>query len=131
MFRILGALSFGEPKALVEPEDRVELDVAGFEERESFGQLLACVDEAVERLDEPREARIELHRLWRCLRSHAAGSAGSTSGRADSGPPSRRGLARLLDVSRNRLADLLTTLRRLVAGCRADTSEGHLRKDRS
>ncbi len=94
------------------------------EERQSFHQLLACVDEAIVRLALPRDARDRLHRLWRYLRSHAADSPEGepAPSRAIRRPPSRRTIARHLGIPRDRLSDLLSTLGRVVEACRADTS---------
>lgn len=96
----------------------------GFEERESFLRLLACVDENIERLEEPDPARAHLQRLWWYLRGCVAESSQDqpASSRADRTPPSRRRIASLLGIPRNRLTELLATLGRLVEACRADIS---------
>ncbi len=102
----------------------------GVEEWDTFDKLVAGVTAAIDRLEAPERTRVYLHRLWRFLRSHAAGvpAAGVPAAAATVVPagdklPSRRKLAKLLGIPRDRLAGLFETLQRLVEGCRAANFE--------
>jgi hypothetical protein len=90
----------------------------GFEERQLFRYLVACVLAAIERLDVSAGTRGYLTTLWQFLRVEAAG------GRAEGGEGrlSRRRIAELLDIPRDRLPELYATLGRLLQGCRAANS---------
>jgi hypothetical protein len=89
---------------------------SGFEERDVFHKLLACVAEALDRLETRRQTRAYLDRLWTFLRSHAAEDTPSAGDL-----PSRRKIAELLDLPRYRLPELNETLGRLVETCRTGT----------
>ncbi len=89
---------------------------SGFEERESFEKLIAGVAEALEGLDEPARTRAYLGMLWAFLRSHAAESPSADK------LPSRRKLAELLGIPRDRLPGLFATLGRLVEQSQAAIS---------
>ena len=95
---------------------------SGFEERDSFQLLLACVAENIDRLETREKTRLYLERLWAFLRSHAAEEepAEGRGSPAASKPPSRRRLAELLGIPRYRLPDLHESLGRLVETCRSD-----------
>ncbi len=94
---------------------------SGFEERDFFRQLLACVAETIDRLETREKTRLYLERLWAFLRSQAAEDEpgdGPPPVAADK-PPSRRQIAELLDIPRYRLPELHESLGRLVETCRA------------
>lgn len=103
----------------------------GVEERDAFDKLIARVTAAIDRLEVPERTRVYLHRLWLFLRSHATGvpatgvpaaavqvTAASVTPAGDK-LPSRRKLAKLLRIPRDRLAGLFETLGRLVEGYQA------------
>ncbi len=97
---------------------------SGFEERDVFEKLLACMAEALERLQTRQQTRVYLERLWTLLRAHAAENEPA------SGPelpvpdrlPSGRKIADLLDIPRYRLPDLKTNLGDLVQTCKTDAT---------
>ena len=86
----------------------------GWEERQSFHRLLACVETMLDRQeDNGSGARPEdLRRLWLFLRNCVVNPD------AGEAPPSKRKMATLLDIPRDRLGPLHTTLGRMVDGCR-------------
>jgi len=90
----------------------------GFEERQLFRYLVACVLAAVERLSVSAGTRGYLTTLWQFLRVEAAGG-GTQEGE---GRLSRRRIAELLGIPRDRLPELYETLGRLLQGCRAANS---------
>ncbi len=93
---------------------------SGFEERDLFHRLLACVAEALDRLETRQKTRVYLEKLWALLRSHAAEDEPAADPEAtQAGPlPSRRRIAALLDLPRYRLPELNATLGRLLETCR-------------
>jgi hypothetical protein len=84
----------------------------GFEERQLFRKLIACVLTSIERLDANEKTRAYLTRLWQFLRVNAASGLGEER-------LSRRRTAELLRIPRDRLDDLYTTLGELLERCRA------------
>lgn len=84
---------------------------SGYEEREAFQQLLACMAEQLDRVDSTRKTREQLGRLWEFLRCEVAENPGAR-------PLSRRKVADLLDIHRSRLAELFRKLAGLVQACR-------------
>ncbi|MCP4656991.1 MAG: hypothetical protein GY856_16390 [bacterium] len=97
---------------------------SGVEERESFDKLIACVTEALERIEESAQTKVYIERLWVFLRSHAAEPAETQPAADPADPkayelPSRRKIAKLLGIPRDRLAGLHATLGDLVEWCRA------------
>lgn len=88
----------------------------GFEERQFFQKLLACVGESLDRLRESGTTKTYLSRLWVLQRSYAAEPDGQE-------PPSGRKMAEMLDIPRYRLPGLHDTLGRLVEGCREALSK--------
>jgi len=92
----------------------------GFEERQLFRRLVACVLAAVERLEESAKTRDYLSTLWQFLRVQAQGGP---AGAADTeGNLSQRRLGELLGIPRERIRDLYKILGRLVEKCRAANS---------
>jgi hypothetical protein len=90
----------------------------GFEERQLFRRLIACVLAAIERLDVSGKTRDYLTTLWQFLRVEAAeGGAQEGEGRL-----SRRRIAELLGIPRDRLPELYETLGRFLERCRAANS---------
>src|SRR5262249_28665827 len=92
----------------------------GFEERQLFRRLVACVLAAVERLEESARTRDYLSTLWQFLRVQAQGgpsAAADTEGRL-----SQRKLGELLGLPRARLPDVYETLGGLFERCRAANS---------
>lgn len=89
---------------------------SGFEERDVFHQLLACVAESLERLEARRKTHTYLEKLWTFLRHHAAEDdrVADATGKL----PSRRKIADLLGIPRYRLPELNATLGGLVETCR-------------
>ena len=91
---------------------------AGWEQRQSFHQLLACVEAALDR-QVPSDAKArpeDLRRLWLFLRNRIADME------AEEAMPSRRKMATLLEIPRDRLGPLHAYLGQLVEDCRAPTS---------
>ncbi len=97
---------------------------SGFEERDLFQALLACVAEALDRLEARRKTRAYLEKLWAFLRNHAAEQepAPDPDARRASTLPSRRRIATLLDIPRYRFPELHGTLGNLVETCRTPES---------
>ncbi len=95
---------------------------SGFEERDVFDKLLACVAETLDRLETRRKTRAYLEKLWTFLRSHAAQDEPAVDGETSRGDrlPSRRRIAALLDLPRYRLPELHATLGGLVEACRRE-----------
>ena len=111
---------FVETVRLVRPETDIE-------ERQAFGKLLACMSEALERLDASEKVREYHRRLWLFLRNHAA----------QPGPdklPSQRRIAKSLGIPRERLSALYATLGSWIEACQATSGNRQLRsqgKERS
>lgn len=89
----------------------------GFEERQLYRRLVACVLAAVERLDVNDKTRSYLSTLWQFLRVQAMGAQ-----EQDEERPSQRRIGDLLGIPRERLPDLYKTLGRLLEACRAANS---------
>lgn len=91
---------------------RVQPD-AGWEERRSFRRLLMCVEAALDRHTPSARGprREELRRLWLFLRSHVIDPE------VDETLPSKRKMATLLVIPRDRLGALQASLGLLVEGC--------------
>ncbi len=89
---------------------------SGYEERQAFEQLIGCVAEGLARLEVPARTRSYAEKLWLYLRSYATGHFSTEP--ASDGLPSRRKLADLLDVPRQRFPDLYSILRQQVETCR-------------
>lgn len=96
----------------------------GFEQRESFQQLLSCVDRELEELHLKPATRRYLAELWQFFCIYAAeGDGGGPAQRNPPPPenealPSRRQLAEQLGIPRDRIPELLATLGRLINDCR-------------
>lgn len=86
------------------------------EVRDSFLKITDCVSQTVEMLTLRPATAAYLDRLWQYLRLYAAGSGDEL--------PSRRALAELLEIPRNRLPGLYRVLGRLVEACREATAAG-------
>ncbi len=98
---------------------------SGFEERDVFHHLLACVAQSLDRLETRRKTHLYLEKLWAFLRAHAAeGEPAVVGGAGPAGRlPSRRRIAELLDIPRYRLPELHATLGGLVETCRLAKQE--------
>lgn len=79
------------------------------EDAAAFEALLECVAERIDKSDERERTRRYLERLWSFLRHFVY--------QDDQALPSRRGLATMLSIPRDRLADLFKRLGRLVCLC--------------
>lgn len=86
---------------------------SGFEERQSFEKLVDCVGEGLEALDEPARLKDYLAALWAFLRHGAAEHGGEL--------PSRRRIAEVLGIPRNRMSELFGILEGLLRSCRGAT----------
>ncbi len=84
---------------------------SSFEERESFGKLLACVAEALDRFEGRAKTRTYLERFWDLLRNHAAEPADEAE------LPAGRQMAETLGIPRGRLPDLLSKLGAFIEDC--------------
>lgn len=91
----------------------------GFEERQLFRWLVGCVLDGVERLDVSDKTRRYLLTLWQFLRTRAVESPAAGFGLGEEESPSRRKVAELLRIPRERLPELYATLGRLLEECRA------------
>jgi len=87
--------------------------LTGREERESFHDLLDCLERGIEGIPERARSRGYLRKLQVFLRNYAA-DAGGGAGRL----PSHRQLAELLQIPRERLSGLFATLQKLADACR-------------
>ncbi|MEM8932520.1 MAG: hypothetical protein AAGE94_15160 [Acidobacteriota bacterium] len=94
---------------------RLEPD-PGWAEQHDFDHLVECVTEAVDHRGEPVPARY-LSTLWQFLRSWSSGEHAVE----DAELPSRRRLAGLLKIPRDRLGSLFATLAEMVEACRSAT----------
>ena len=93
---------------------------SGFEQRQSYQQLLHCMAETLERFEATKKTRAQLRRIWDFLRCQVAESP-------EDKLPSRRKMADLLEIHRSRLAELLNRLGGLVATCRDGSGGGETR----
>ena len=89
--------------------------------------LIACVAEVLDRHGAAAKTRSYLEKLWSFLRSHAAEPgaerpASEATGSQASELPSRRRIAQLLSIPRDRLSGLLVTLGGFVKDCQAAIS---------
>lgn len=91
---------------------------AGWEERQSFQRLLACVEAMLDQQapDAASPKTDDLRGLWLFLRGRVADAE------ADEKLPSKRKLATLLKIPRDRLGPLHATLGQMVKDCRAAKS---------
>lgn len=97
---------------------RVVRPDSGFEERQSFRKLLACVDRSLVRRDEVTDkTRSYLQKLWVFVKSQVAE-------RHKGVLPARQRIARLLGIPRYRLPELLGILGDLVESCLGSRREG-------
>ncbi|HEV2845579.1 MAG TPA: hypothetical protein VG477_12080 [Thermoanaerobaculia bacterium] len=87
----------------------------GYEDRQLFRKLVACVLDAIGRLNVNDKTKGYLTTLWQFLRIDAI--AGPDEGRL-----SQRRIGEHLRIPRERLPELYDTLRRLVEPCRAANS---------
>ncbi|MCP4654587.1 MAG: hypothetical protein GY856_04105 [bacterium] len=101
-----GDEEFVELVRLVRPD-------SGFEERQSFEQLLACVAAALARIEVTEKARAYLHTLWGFVRAHVVEDHGDKL-------PARQKIAELLGIPRYRLPELFEILGRELQRCRGD-----------
>jgi hypothetical protein len=85
------------------------------EERESFRDLLECLDRGIGGLGERARSKEYLRRLQIFLRNHATEATGTQPGE---GLPSHRRIADLLGIPRERLPGLFATLQQLAEACR-------------
>ncbi len=90
--------------------ERPVLPVMDFEQREAFEWLARCVGQRIEGLKEAPVTLERLRRLWAFLRHQATEDA-------DGKPASRRRIARLLNIPRDSLPRLYSTLGRLTRVC--------------
>ncbi len=98
------------------------IELPGEDERESLQELLACLEQSVEKVAEPPvRSRDYLRRLLVFLKSHAADAPEERSA-PERGLPSHRQLSRLLAIPRERLPDLFRTLLELAEVCRRKIS---------
>lgn len=86
------------------------------EERDVFDKLVVCVEESVDRWQEPGRVRDYLSTLWEFFRTQPRET--ETDGRL-----SARQLSGLLRIPRDRLPTLMKALQQLVESCRAASSE--------
>ncbi len=93
-----------------------------FEQRERFEELVACMEDC---LDAQRGSERRIENLWKLWRLIRAVTAGSWAGEAAEPPaqsfpgelPSRRKMAKILDIPKNTLFDLDKVIRRCAEGC--------------
>jgi len=104
-----GDEEFVELVRLVRPD-------SGFEERQAFELLLACVAAALARIVVTKRTRAYLHKLWGFVRTHVVEDRGDKL-------PARQKIAALLSIPRYRMPELFEILGRQVAACREDGSE--------
>ena len=92
-----------------EPPQRVRTvrPDTGVEQRDSFAKLCAHVDERLAGARQPARSQRDLGRLWGYLKRQATGSSSSRI-------PSRRHVARTLELTRHQLAGHLAVLGRWV-----------------
>ena len=108
---------------LVRPETR-------FEELDSFQKLISCISELLDKSREKAKTREYLHRLWLFLRGYAAECPASEEEESETSfpspdmLPSRRKMADLLGIPRERLPGLHATLGTLLTECRVSSLAG-------
>lgn len=93
---------------LPEAEERVMAE-------DHFRHLIDCVARHIETMAAPERTRDHLFRLWGFLRAFSTEEAAGSAERL----PSRRSLARFLDLPRDRFAELLATLGRFLTHCQS------------
>lgn len=101
----------------------------GFEQREDFERLAACVEAGLTRSPGRRKTQEYLERLWIFLRAYSVGAdppiersptpdeSSAEEPRLPSRLPSHRKLADQLEIPRYRLPQLFESLGQLVQGC--------------
>lgn len=99
-----------------------------YAEQQGFRHLVACVGRRVDAEAEGPPPKPGLRRLWSCLLAHAADADGAIRGKSAQRPPSRRQLARFLDLPRDRVAGYLEILGREVENCDAELSRSARRQ---
>ncbi len=87
------------------------------EEAEHLESLVACVSDLLDRLHVTRPTRVHLDTLWGYLQSQSRDDDQDDEAEAAS-LPSRHGLAKVLDIPRNRIGKLFETLAEQVERCR-------------
>ncbi|MEE8523329.1 MAG: hypothetical protein V3T72_05310 [Thermoanaerobaculia bacterium] len=85
---------------------------SGFEERQFFSKLIACVSEALPNTGKTRKTRRHLQRLWMFLRIHAAQPSTDRL-------PAQRKIGELLGIPRKRIPEFLEILGGVVERCQA------------
>lgn len=85
------------------------------EEAESLERLVVCVSDLLGRLEVTRPTRVHLDTLWGYLQSLSHDDQDDEPGTA--ALPSRRGLAKVLDIPRNRIGELFDSIAELVERC--------------
>jgi len=109
---------------LVQPHSELE-------QRESFEQLLACMEERLERLRAKEKMKEYLHRLWLFIRGWAAepapGSAGAgdPAGDRDDRFHADQKLGEWLGIPRHRIPSLKATLGNLLEACGGAVAGAH------
>ncbi len=86
---------------------------AGFEERQRFERLVACVEEALPGLTRRKNTREHLRRLWTYVKVHVAECG-------EDPLPSDRWLEKRIAVPRKKIPKLLQLLKGAVEHCRSD-----------
>lgn len=84
---------------------------AGYEERQDFARLLACVDQRMAAHEARAKTREYLRRLWEFLKTWTASD--------EEKRPGQRQLSRFLGIPRDRFRELDDLLRRWVEHCRS------------
>jgi len=101
---------------------RQVLPECAVESRQSFEHLTRCVSLAIDRLEVDPRTRGYLSTLWQYLQQRngqglpgGAGGSGAADEETEDGPPSHRQLSQRLQIPRERLPMLFTTLQQLVS----------------
>jgi hypothetical protein len=96
-------------------------DRAAARSRARFADLSRCVRRGIAELESRRKHRLYLERLWEFLESFAAEGPGfSELGVEIAELPSHRRMAKLLDIPRERIPELLDTLGEQLRACRVE-----------
>ncbi|HEV7519339.1 MAG TPA: hypothetical protein VGR07_23870 [Thermoanaerobaculia bacterium] len=104
---------------------RQVLPECAVESRQSFEHLTRCVSASIDHLEVDSRTHSYLAVLWEYLRlQHGDGEPGTVSGsepvpdESEEGAPSHRQLSQRLQIPRERIPMLFTTLKQIVTRCR-------------
>src|SRR5262249_9571658 len=97
---------------------RQALPECAVESRQSFEHLVRCVSTSIAHLEVDPRTRGYLTTLWTQLHSRKTPDGELPRAETEEGPPPHRQLSQRLQIPRERIPLLFTTLKQVVARCR-------------